>query len=187
MANTDSHNRSRTNGADHPAGESSRRRQHSRSLNQPQTEAVFHALLRTWGLLKQVQEPYFTRFGISGAQWAILRVLQRAKAQGQDDLSLTEVGERLFIQPPSVTAVVDRMERQGLVKRIHSKTDLRVRHLSLTPYGRKLVTRVLRQHAERIDSLFDAFEPGEHETLLALVKKLEAHLRTMAADEAAGS
>jgi DNA-binding MarR family transcriptional regulator len=143
------------------------------------TEAVFHAFLRSWGLLRQAQDPYFARFGISASQWGILRVLQRAELGGEAELPLKEVGERLWIQPPSVTGIVDRLERQGFVKRSSSRTDLRVRHLSLTPQGRALMAEVLAGHAERIQSLFAGLQPQEQETMLSLLKQLEAHLRTL--------
>src|SRR6266566_1599887 len=81
------------------------------------TEAAFHALLRSFGLVRQVMEPYFAPFGISGPQWGVLRVLQRAESNGEAALRLSELGQRLFVQPPSVTGVADRLERQGLVQR----------------------------------------------------------------------
>lgn len=142
------------------------------------TEAVFRSFLRSWGLLRQAQEPYFARFGISASQWSILRVLQRAEAKGEAELPLKKVGERLLIQPPSVTGVVDRLERQGFVKRRPSKTDLRVRHLRLTRLGRALIAKVLEGHAQRIQSLFAGLQPEEQETMLGLLQRLEAHLRT---------
>jgi DNA-binding MarR family transcriptional regulator len=149
---------------------------------------VFHSLLRTWGLLRQVQEPYFGRFGISGAHWAVLRVLQRARLQGEEKLPLKTVAERLFIRPPSVTGVVDRLERQGLVRRVDSRVDRRVRHLGLTARGEQLLAEVLRGHARRIESLFEPLSPRERATLLALTRKLEAHLGSLpaVAAEAAG-
>lgn len=143
------------------------------------TEAVFHSFLRLWGLLRQAQDPYFARFGISMSQWGILRVLQRAELKGETELPLKEVGERLLIQPPSVTGVVDRLERQGFVKRSPSKTDLRVRHLSLTPRGRDLMAKVLEGHAKRVQSLFAGLQPRQQETMLSLLQRLEAHLRTL--------
>jgi len=143
------------------------------------SEAVFRAFLRSWGLLRQAQDPYFAGFGISASQWGILRVLQRAEVKGEAELALKEVGERLLIQPPSVTGVVDRLERQGFVKRSPSKTDLRVRHLRLTRPGRELMAKVLEGHAERIQSLFAGLEPEEQETMLGLLQRLEAHLQTL--------
>jgi DNA-binding MarR family transcriptional regulator len=145
-------------------------------MKQALPEAVLHAFLRSWGLLRQVQDPYFARFGISASQWGILRVLQRAELKGETALSLKEVGERLFIQPPSVTGVVDRLERMGFVKRSASKKDLRVRHLSLTPQGRERMALVLEGHADRVQSLFAGLGPQEQETMHLLLKRLEAHL-----------
>src|SRR5437588_12552015 len=82
------------------------------------TEQTCRALLRTLGLLKRVMEPYFARFGISGSQWAVLRTLLRAEAEGRKQLRLTDLGNRLLIRPPSVTGVVDRLQRMGLVARV---------------------------------------------------------------------
>jgi len=143
------------------------------------TEAAFYSLLRTFGLLRQVMEPYFARFGISGSQWAILRVLQRAQEQGEAALRLTDLGQRLLIQPPSVTGTVDRLERQGLVRRHGSKADLRVREVGLTPAGRKLVAKVLGAHSRQIESLFAGHRPNELQRLAALLRQLEAHLGTL--------
>ncbi len=142
------------------------------------TEAVFHSILRLWGLLRQVQDPYFARFGISSSQWGILRVMERAELKGETELPLKEVSARLLIQPPSVTGVVDRLERLGFVKRTASKTDLRVRQLSLTPQGRALMAKVLEGHAERVRSLFAGLRPSEQATMLSLLQRLEAHLQT---------
>lgn len=143
------------------------------------TEAVFHALLRTWGLLRHVQEPYFLKFGISGSQWGVLRVLQRAEEKGEARLPLKEVGQRMLIQPPSVTGAVDRLERLGLVQRSHSTADMRVRYLSLTPSGKKLMNKVLAGHADRIKALFSQWLPQEQETILDLLQRLETHLDAM--------
>ncbi len=145
----------------------------------PLPEGLLHAFLRTWGLLRQTQDPYFGRYGIRPSQWGILRVLQRARLKGETELPLKAVSERLLIRPPSVTGVVDRLERQGYVKRSASKTDLRVRYLSLTPQGQELLTRVLEGHGERTRVLFAGLQPQEQQTMLRLLQRLEAHLRTL--------
>jgi DNA-binding MarR family transcriptional regulator len=137
------------------------------------------------GLLRQVMEPYFARFGISGSQWGILRALQCAEAKGEVSLRLSDLGERLFIQPPSVTAAVDRLEREGLVKRHEFKGDLRVRQVSLTPQGKELVSLILAGHEKQIESLFAENRGDELDTLVALLGKLQAHLGKMAQQQPA--
>jgi len=143
-------------------------------------EVLLHEVLRTCGLLRQVQEPYFARFGISGSQWGILRVLQREELSGNLELPLKTISERLLIQPPSVTGVVDRLERQGLVRRSSSAKDMRVRHLSLTPRGRDFIVRVLEGHPERIRSLFAPLPADDQQTLLKLLDQLGTHLKSLA-------
>jgi DNA-binding MarR family transcriptional regulator len=143
---------------------------------QPAAEKLLHALLRTWNLVRQTQEPYFARFGISGSQWGILRVLQRAELNGEPELPLKEVGERLLVQAPSVTGIVDRLERMGLVQRSACDADMRVRNLRLTPQGRELLAKVLERHSERVERLFAPLQADEREMLLAMVQRLETHL-----------
>ena len=62
-------------------------------------------------------QPYFARFGISGAQWGVLRQLHLAEQEGLAGLRQTDLSERLLVRPPSVTGVVDRLERVGYVQR----------------------------------------------------------------------
>src|SRR5258708_2557324 len=102
-------------------------------------EKAFRELIRLYGLLERVMQPYFARFGISGSQWGVLRNLHRAEQEGQGGIRLTDLGDRLLIRPPSVTGIVDRLERVGLVHRDGSPEDLRVKRVALTDKGRQLV------------------------------------------------
>jgi DNA-binding MarR family transcriptional regulator len=125
-------------------------------------------------------EPYFAPHGISGSQWGILRALQRAGAEGQPELRVTELGQRLLIRPASVTGAVDRLVRQGLVERSASTEDRRVRRVGLTSQGHKLVARVLKGHAAHIESMFTGLTAKELNDLAAALCRLEDHWRVLA-------
>src|SRR5258708_4288380 len=116
-------------------------------------ETVFRTLIRTFGLLDRVMQPYFARFGISGAQWGVLRTIHRAEEEGLPGLRATELSSRLIVRPPSVTGLVDRLVRDGLVTREALPEDMRVKQVSLTPKGRQRVQQVLRVHDAKIQSL----------------------------------
>ena len=88
-------------------------------------ENALREMIRVFGLVEKVMQPYFARFGISGAQWGIMRNLHWAEQDGLPGLRSTDLSERLLIRPPSVTGVVDRLQRAGLVVRRGSTTDLR--------------------------------------------------------------
>src|SRR3954451_19678781 len=98
---------------------------------------TFHAMIRTFGLLRRVQEPFFNRFGISASQWGVLRTLHRAELENTTWLRLTDLGNRLIVRPPSVTGVVDRLQRMGLLLRTSLPEDRRAKRVSLTPAGRE--------------------------------------------------
>src|SRR6516164_4561864 len=103
---------------------------------------AFRELIRTFGAAERVMQPYFARFGISGAQWGVLRNLHRTEMEGRPGLRLSELSKRLLVRPPSVTGVVDRLERAGLVVRHGLAGDLRAKQVGLTSAGRQLVERI---------------------------------------------
>ena len=145
------------------------------------SEQALRSLARIFGLLERVMQPYFARFGISGSQWSVLRNLQRAEAEGAPGLRLTDLSDRLLIRPPSVTGVVDRLERGGLVDRSGSSIDLRTKHVSLTPQGRELVERILQNHGRLIDRVMGVLTAEEQAELHRLLSRLGDHLEGLSA------
>jgi len=143
------------------------------------SEQSVRSFVRVFGLLERVMQPYFARFGISGAQWGVLRNLVRAEAEGLAGLRLTDLSERLLIRPPSVTGVVDRLERGGLVARDNSPTDLRTKRVSLTPRGRQLVELVMQNHGRQIDRVMGVLSSEEQTELYRLLSRLGDHLETL--------
>src|SRR5437660_2632332 len=104
-----------------------RRKQPTTALTEaaPTRVRVFRKLIGTSGLLQRVIQPYFAQFGISGAQWGVLRNLHRAEKNGEPGLRLTDLGRRMLVRPPSVTGIVDRLEKMRLIVRQASETDAR--------------------------------------------------------------
>lgn len=152
----------------------------------PSAEGPFRELIRTLGLLERVMQPYFARFGISGSQWGVLRTLHRVGQEGLPGLRLTDLGEQLLIRPPSVTGVVDRLERAGLVVRDGSPTDLRAKQVALTHRGCEVVERVLAIHADQIDAVLGGLSAAEREELHRLLQRLGHHLEGLLAGGTVG-
>src|SRR6202022_4431560 len=57
-------------------------------------------------------------------------------------LPMTEAAGKMHCDPSNVTGIVDRLEARGLIERQHLTKDRRVKHLALTPAGRRLRRRV---------------------------------------------
>jgi DNA-binding MarR family transcriptional regulator len=142
-------------------------------------ENPIRSLIRTLGLIERLMQPYFARFGISGSQWGVLRALHRAKLDGKTSMRLTDLGERLLIRPPSVTGVVERLARGGLVARKNSPDDLRAKLVSLTPKGERIVRQVLASHPAQTSALLGGLSAQEQVELQRLLVRLDQHLETL--------
>jgi DNA-binding MarR family transcriptional regulator len=131
-------------------------------------ELAFRELWRVIGKLKRIAEPRFARFGISPAQWGILRCIQRFEVDGREPPRVTDLSENLLVKPPSVSAVVDRLERMDLVARGPTSDD-----------QRRLVEQVLAGHADWIRMLMAGLNGTEQTELLRMLKKLGVHLEPL--------
>jgi DNA-binding MarR family transcriptional regulator len=149
------------------------------------SEIAFRAFVRTSGLLRNKMAPYFARFGISAAQWGVLRALQRAEGEGFKGLQFNDLGRRLLVKPPSVTSIVDRLERLGLVTREAAVADLRAKRVRLTAQGRTLLRRVLRRHPAQIREVMAGLNQTEQRELGRLMERLAAHLESLGAQDTA--
>lgn len=78
--------------------------------------------------------PSLREHGLSDQQWRVLRVL------GEHGLVDTgRVAREAFILGPSLTGVLARMERDGLIQRARDPEDQRRSVVEVTPRGAKLV------------------------------------------------
>ena len=74
-----------------------------------------------------------TGLNITIEQWSVLYHLWK-----QDGLSQQELCNATFRDKPSITRLVDNLEKLGLVKRVSSETDRRINRIYLTRQAQKL-------------------------------------------------
>ncbi len=137
---------------------------------------AWHELLRAGGLVRRLAEPHFTRMGISPAQWGVLRALQRLSRRGVADPRMHELGAALLVQPPSLSATLDRMVRAGLVRREPDPDDHRSRRIALTGAGRDRVNNALGAHSAWVRSITAGLGTAELDRLASLLTRLNSHM-----------
>jgi DNA-binding MarR family transcriptional regulator len=144
------------------------------------TEESFRALIRVYGSLSKIMQPYFGRFGISGSQWGVLRNLYMAEQDGRSGLHVLELGDRLLVRPPSISGLVDRLERLGFVVRMLPPKDLRCKEVRLTKPGRELTEQILSGHGNQINYIMGGLNTAEQTQLHRLLTALGDHLNRIA-------
>ncbi len=90
-------------------------------------------------------------------------------------MPVNTIGPKVDLTPGSISVAVDRLFQKGLVTRIDSETDRRVRVVDLTPEGRKLIKRIFNAHAEQLEKLAQVLSASERAQLVELLKKLGKH------------
>lgn len=81
--------------------------------------------------------PYFRQYGITYPQYLVLMLLWE-----QDNRIISEITERLHLETNTVTPLLQRMEKQGLIVRQKSQADSRQRIISLTGDGKRLEEQI---------------------------------------------
>jgi len=107
--------------------------------------------------------------GLTASQLALLSTLDRRGAMTLGDLAAHE-----GVQPPSVTRMVDALEKAGLVKRVDSVTDRRAVMAQLTGKGRKAMEDVRRRRDAWLAERMARLTPEEQDLLEAALPVLEA-------------
>lgn len=105
-------------------------------------------------------------YGIAPAQLGALRKLWK-----NDGMTNTELGEQLFLKTSTVTALIDRMERDGYVFRERNKEDRRVINLWLTEKGKELKDRLPDLESVMREKLKEKFSEPELRELTRLLNK----------------
>jgi MarR family 2-MHQ and catechol resistance regulon transcriptional repressor len=135
---------------------------------------IVYNIIRTNAALNPFIDAALRDLHLTGAQMNVLLVLRDA---GADGLPLSEVGRRLVVTKANVTGLMDRLERQELIRRDSDLPDRRVTRACLTERGSELLQRALPERDRVLGDLLAGLSPDEKTTLIELLTKLRRGLR----------
>lgn len=91
------------------------------------------ALYSTSLAMMRVYRGLLPKLGLTYPQYLVMMVLWE-----QDQLTVSDIGERLFLDSATLTPLLKRMEAQGLVQRARARADERQVIVTLTEQGQAL-------------------------------------------------
>jgi DNA-binding MarR family transcriptional regulator len=104
--------------------------------------------------------------GLTPALFAVLNFLR-----ARDGAIQQQIGSAMGIDPSTMVALVDELERAGLAKRRPLSRDRRAREVLLTPKGRRTLERA-RELAAAVESdVLHGLSPAERQELVTLLRK----------------
>lgn len=147
----------------------------------PAAMAATTSIMRAHQILLARTDEALRPFDLTFARYEALVLLAFSR---QGALPLGKMGDRLMLHPTSVTNIVDRLESQGLVRRVAHPTDRRTTLAEITEDGRRVVdkaTEAVTAGAFGMGALTD----DELDQVTALLRTVRVDAGDFPADEAA--
>jgi MarR family 2-MHQ and catechol resistance regulon transcriptional repressor len=105
--------------------------------------------------------------GLGDSDFRVLEVLLH-----KGPLPVNTIGPIVDLTPGSISIAVDRLVEKGLVSRVESTEDRRVRIVSLTPSGKDLIVPAFRKHVGQMRKVFSELSSDELHSLEAALRKV---------------
>jgi DNA-binding MarR family transcriptional regulator len=131
--------------------------------------AITARLARLHTELGRRLEPVFTRFGLRGADFAVLATLVRLAGES---VSQTRLASELGLSAGTISLRIDRLVRSGLAQRQPDPDDGRGAQICLTDGGRTLFEACAPEHLANAQELLAGLDERERVLLGGLLGKL---------------
>ena len=143
----------------------------------PEVKAALLAYIDSLALAEPIQARLWQDTEITLTQLMVLRELR------QGPQKTGRLGEKVGLSPTSVTRLIDRLERRGLVSRQRDVADRRQVEIHLEPAGERMLGEVRVLRGSNIQRAIEAMPAAERRLLVSSLGKLVAAARAFAKAE----
>ncbi|MDP3940035.1 MAG: MarR family transcriptional regulator [Deltaproteobacteria bacterium] len=144
-------------------------------------DCFYYLISRATLVATSVLKMEFEAAGVPEVRPAYLGVL--LTLWNEDRLGSLELGRRAGLEPSSMTSLVDRMERDELIRREADPGDRRAQRICLTPTGKRCQQKVL----EVVDCTLAKGTRGVSSKEISRTKEILQHFLTNLHEEKRGS
>ena len=132
-----------------------------------ETSHVWLVMLKAMRALTRYAEAGIEGTGLGNSDFRVMEVLLH-----KGPLPVNTIGPIVNLTPGSISTAVDRIVAKGLVSRVESTEDRRVRIVALTSRGRDLIVTAFRKHAGQMKGVFSDLSPEELRGFELALKKV---------------
>jgi DNA-binding MarR family transcriptional regulator len=130
-------------------------------------EAIVAALRRIVRAIDLRSRQLVDRLGVTGPQ---LMVLREARRMGSAPIS--SVARKVSLSQPTVSGIVDRLAKRGLVRRDRSASDRRTVAVTITPEGGRVLRDAPSLLQDRFHRELELLEQYERTQILATLQRI---------------
>lgn len=129
---------------------------------------IVRVLKRVGHMLKQSMDKHFNDMNLTGPQGMLLGILIH-----DGEMKISDLSEKLGLSNSTVSGIIDRLEKQGLVERVRSKEDRRVVYVNVTDEYRKSAKEKFCRLEKYFEDVIDKATSDEVEVILKGLDTLE--------------
>src|SRR3954453_892804 len=109
----------------------------------------------TWDLIRRLWTGNFPRINALFAEFDLAKqqAFALVRIDPEHPKPMSELATELFCDASNITGIADRLEVRGLVERVPAPHDRRVKHLALTPEGKRVRSELARRLSEPPESV----------------------------------
>jgi MarR family 2-MHQ and catechol resistance regulon transcriptional repressor len=133
----------------------------------PEPVHVWLVMMKAMRALTKYAAVDIEETGLGLTDFGVLEVLLH-----KGPLPVNTIGPIVDLTPGSISIAVDRLFEKGLVSRVESPEDRRVRIVALTPHGKDLIVSAFRKHSGQMKRLFSELSPEELRSFEVALKKV---------------
>src|SRR3954468_757599 len=131
------------------------------------TDHVWVVMMKAMRALTRYATTGIEETGLGLSDFGVLELLLH-----DGPLPVNTIGPIVDLTPGSISIAVDRLVGKGLVSRVESAEDRRVRIVALTPPGKSLIDSAFRKHSGQMKRVFGELSPEELRGLEVVLKKV---------------
>ena len=131
------------------------------------TDHVWLVMMKAMRALTRYAAAGIEETGLGLSDFGVLEVLLH-----KGPLPVNTIGPIVDLTPGSISIAVDRLFAKGLVTRVESTEDRRVRIIALTPRGKDLIVAAFRKHSGQMTRVFSELSGEELHCLEVALKRL---------------
>jgi DNA-binding MarR family transcriptional regulator len=119
--------------------------------------------------IRRMLDETLEEHGLSSGEWHALGKLSRSEG---GRLTAGDLAAQVELSSAAMTNRLDRLEKEGLVRRVQDETDRRSVQIEITPAGRELYLRAVDTQAAKEAIVAEALTPPQQDQLNDLLRRL---------------
>jgi DNA-binding MarR family transcriptional regulator len=133
------------------------------------SELVLIALRQIIRAIDLHSKKLIKQYGLTGPQLIVLKEIER-----KEKISLTALAKNVSLSLPTVSSLLDRLEKQQYIQRVRGEVDKRTFYALITETGKKAIEKSPNLLQEQFLQKFEKLEAWEQHLLVSSIQRIAA-------------